>query len=304
MISTDRSYSSGQLSPYEHESDDTGFGCNLSNDKLPKSLLCSTIPDLLGELGELQSISGTTRSWRWVIDQIKSYPREFARQAETVFIHKDTYISKAPRTIQAAFGVCAAYACMSEANKYMLFQTLDAEVLELLQPAPAITLSEDLSKMQAMVLYQIIRLFYGGMKERLLAEQQANLLKAWGLQLIQRINTELPNSPSTWETWILAESSRRAVLMTFMTYGVYSLINHGVCLERSTLGILPVYTRMDFWNSPALYEEHHRHAKTMKYIEYSDYWLAYPPRALEPFEKLLVVACKGLDQVEARSPPS
>ncbi|KAL1861224.1 hypothetical protein Plec18170_001739 [Paecilomyces lecythidis] len=193
---------------------------------------------------------------------------------------------------------------MSEANKSMLFQTLDAEVLELLQPAPTTTLSEDLSKVQAMLLYQIIRLFYGGMKERLLAEQQANLLKAWGLQLIQRVDVELPNPQSTWEDWILAESSRRTVILAFMIYGMYSLINHGFCLERSTLGILPVSTRPDFWNSRALYEEHHRQAKTMKYIEYSDHWLASPPRRVEPFQKLLLVACKGLDQVEARSPPS
>ena len=51
----------------------------------------SSIPKPLGHLGELASITGCTPTWKWVFEQIRDLSLAFARQAETVFIHKSMY---------------------------------------------------------------------------------------------------------------------------------------------------------------------------------------------------------------------
>lgn len=266
-------------------------------------LLYPSVPSFLGNLGEVQPVSGNTQSWEWVIEQLKSYPRTFGQHAETTFIHKELYCDQLPHTIRAAFGVSAAYACTNEANKSMLFRTLDAEALELLNAALEGTLLEALSRLQAMVLYQIIRLFHGDLKQRTVAEQQESLMGAWGLQLLQRASVELRSAHLTWGDWILAESIRRTVMIAFMLYGVYSVFKHGICPEYPTLSILPVSTKAALWNSPGAYLQHGDWVDTMKYRDFAELWLASPKRKLEPFEKMLLVACKGTEQVEALSLP-
>jgi hypothetical protein len=54
----------------------------------------------------------------------------------------------------------------------VLFHSLDAEIAELLSPAPMSTILEDLVRLQAAVLYQIIRIFFGGLEQRIVAERQ------------------------------------------------------------------------------------------------------------------------------------
>jgi hypothetical protein len=115
------------------------------------------------------------------------------------------------------------------------------------------------------------------------------------------VNAEIPDIQQTWEVWILAESARRTVMLAFLIYGVHSIFKHGVCLEIPTLGILPISTNAGVWESKATYLELLHQVATVKYDEFSSLWLASPPRKLEAFEKLPLVYCKGIDQVETRS---
>lgn len=296
-------FSPGEINVHSPQSWETAFDFGLDDDQLMEELL---VPNLVGDLGEVQPISGMVQSWQWVIEQLKGYPRAFARHAETPFIHRTLYTDTTPRPIRAALGVCAALECLGESNESMFFRVLDAEVLDLLQPPPSSmtrTLLEDLAKVQALVLYQIMRLFYGNLSRRILAEQQADVLKAWSLQLLRRADDELRQSPPTWETWIQAESIRRTVLLAFTLYGINSIFKHGVCLELPTLGSLPVSTQAASWKSKASYLEHRDPTETMKYTDFGSLWLVSPPRRLDPFEKVLLVCCKGIEQVEARSIP-
>ena len=275
----------------------------LSDSSLMEDFLYPSVPNLVGDLGQLQPVSGSTRSWQWVMEQLQVYPRTFAQQAATAFIHKDLAHVALPQKTRVAFGICAAYACMNEANQSTLFRTLDAEVSELLTPASTGTLLEDLSKMQALVLYQIIRLFKGGLKQRALAEQQQSILGTWALQLLQRTDAELQGVRPTWETWVLTESIRRTVIVAFIANAVYSIFKNGICPELPTLSVLPISTKQTFWNSRAAFLRESHEDATMKYAEFTDFWLASPQRKLEPFEKVILVACKGIEPVETLSFP-
>jgi Fungal Zn(2)-Cys(6) binuclear cluster domain len=260
-----------------------------------------SVPKDLGNLGELGPITGATPSWAWVLEQIGDLPLAFARQAETLFIHKVLFGTSFPRTLRAAFGICAGCVSLNDRNRSVLFQSLDAEITELLVTVSTSTLREDLVRLQAVVLYQIIRFFYGGLEQRIVAERQEFLVRSYGLTLLRRADSELQNAPPTWETWLLAESIRRTVLISFKLYTVYSGATYGICSEFTAIGILPVSTQPSSWNSRGAYLSCRNQEKTTTYGDFTSMWVASPRRDVELYEKFLLVGCKEveIDQIES-----
>lgn len=277
--------------------DDPWDNFNSQNDQL-EGFQQFSIPSFLGSLGEIQPVSANTKSWEWVIGQLKSLPQSFAQNAETMCIHKELYRNDFPQPIRAAFGICSAYLLLNDSNRSMVFRNLEAEASGHFQPVQNGTLLEALSRLQSLVLYQTIRMYHGDLKQRTLAEQQEGSVAALGLQLLRRADIELREEETTWRNWILSESIRRTVMTGFMLYAIYSIFKHGVCTAFPTLSILPVSVAPEQWkSSPDLHFSVLK--ETMEYGEYTDKWIASPQLTPEPFEKMLLVACKGIDQVEA-----
>ena len=256
------------------------------------------IPNCLGQLGEPPPISSPA-DYTWVLDQIRGYPLAFAEQGQTAFIHKSLYHGSFPRPLRAAFGICAGSMSISERNRSVLFHALDAEVTELLKAPSTGTLLEDLVRLQAAVLYQIIRLFHGGLEQRIVAEQQEFPLRSFGLTLLQRAEVELRNVRRIWEIWIFAESIRRTVLIAFKVYTMYAIFKHGKCAEGAAMQLLPVSVKPGSWFSRDAYLQDSNQDETMTYYEFSSLWSAAPRKASEPYEKLLLVGCRGMERFAA-----
>ncbi|KAL1847968.1 hypothetical protein Daus18300_013771 [Diaporthe australafricana] len=295
------------------------------------------ISNFLGSLGEAQRVDGSaTDSWRWVIGELRRCPRDLATRGETLFLHKHLYGDAVPRAVRAALGTSAAFCMLDEDRRQLLFCALDAEVLELLRDPPVmdaddgqghgsmgggiisgrgsngLTLMDELARLQALVLYQMMRLFGGGLEQRLVVDQQRGLLTAWALQLLRRARAELdsdsnhPDSDSSWHAWIVAESIRRTVMVVYMFYGMYSLATEGVCAEIPTLAKLPVSAAPAHaaWHSEAAYVARSRSGEvqqTLTYEEYTQSWMVSqsPPERLGLFDKFLLVPCKGLEVVDS-----
>lgn len=291
------------------------------------------IPKFLGSLGELQRIEGSTESWQWVIGELKQCPRDLATRGETLFMHKNLYRDAMPRTIRAALGTSAAFCMLKEDRRQLLFRALDAEVLELLRTplladaddgrgqgggggintsgsSSGMGLIDELARLQALLLYQMMRMFGGGLEQRLVVEQQRDLLTTWALQLLSRSRAELAGDSvrasdaggeaGSWHSWIVAESIRRTVMIVFMFYGLYSLAMHGFCSELPTLAKLPVSTTPAPWHSEAAFLSRGRSGEahqTLTYDEFTNYWVVSPPQRLDPFDKFLVVPCKGFEAI-------
>ncbi|KAH7136961.1 hypothetical protein B0J13DRAFT_449828 [Dactylonectria estremocensis] len=279
------------------------FDFNLDDTRLVGELLNTSVPNMLGPLGDFQPVTGRTESWKWVLEQLKSYPKAFAQDAETPFIHKSLIQGTLPRPIRAAFGVCSAYTGINDNNRAIIFRLLDAEVSDVLSTAKYPTLLEELASTQALVLYQILRLFDGGIDDRALAEQQQCVLRVRALKVLQRAETELGSKRSTWEIWIMNETIRRTVMVAFIIFGVDSAFKHDICPEIPTLAILPLSANQSFWNSEESFMRHSHEDKTIRYTDFTALWLASPPRRLDPFERLILVACKGLQSVDTFSIP-
>ncbi|KAK2598782.1 hypothetical protein N8I77_012169 [Diaporthe amygdali] len=299
--------------------------------RLPKL----NIPNFLGGLGEVQRVDGSTDSWRWVIDELKRCPRDLATRGENLFMHKHLYRDAMPRAVRAALGSSAAFCMLNENNRQLLFRALDAEVLELLRPPPPLdedespghgymganasssigsrmSLIEELARLQAFTLFQMMRMYGGGLEQRVIVEQQRDLLTTWALQLLRRSRAELGDDGhrasdvdgDCWHDWIVAESIRRTVMIVYMFYGMYSLATQGFCVEIPTLSKLPVSAAPASWHSEAAYLARSRSGEaqqTLTYEEFTQCWMVSLPKTVDPFDKFLVVPCKGFDGIAARA---
>jgi hypothetical protein len=257
-----------------------------------------TLEKSLGQLGELAPVSGS-QGWAFLYEQIRGYPLAFAKEGRTIFINHSLYGSSYPPQLRAAFGVCAGCAFLNDRNRPVLFEALDAEVLGLRTSAFTNTLLQDLIILQAAVLYQIIRLFYGDLEQRIVAERQEYLVRSYALKVLQRAEKELQNTLLTWKDWILAESIRRTVFISFKVYTAYSYFRNGLCNEYKALDHLPVTTKPSLWDSPEAFLKHPQHDTTTTYHDFVSSWALAPRFTLEPFEKLVLMAWKGSDQFES-----
>ncbi|KAL4812303.1 hypothetical protein BDW67DRAFT_178859 [Aspergillus spinulosporus] len=259
----------------------------------------SSLTRFLGTLGEVLPIQGSSQTWQWLIDELKSYPPQFAKQGETIFIHRELYRGPMPKSIRMAFGISCSSCLLSDANRNTLFKAIDTEVEELLNTAEPATLLDDLAMLQALLLYQTIRFFHGTFEQRSTAEQQQSLLMARALRLVSRSQNELTDEAADRHAWVIAECIRRTAIVVYMLYGVNSMSREGICVGLHTLAKLPVSTAVAFWNATETAGGDGSVDGTISYEDFLACWLVSTPRRLDPFERLLIVPCRGVDAVEA-----
>lgn len=242
-----------------------------------------------GNLGDLPPVGGL-QFWDSILDHMRNYPREFAQGAENTFIHKALFADSFPRPLRAAWTICAGCVSMNDRNRKMLFQALDAELSELITPSTPVvtsTLLEDLVWLQAVLLYQMIRFFFGDIEQRNTAERQEYIIRSYGLRLLQRANVELANAERTWENWILAESIRRTVFIAFKLYTMYSYLRFRICDQYEALKALPVSTKLGSWESRDVYNQYSDMDETISYGESKHFWLTPQKSKTGHFEELL-----------------
>ncbi|EFY88672.1 hypothetical protein MAC_05290 [Metarhizium acridum CQMa 102] len=250
--------------------------------------LTPSSPRWIGRLGTLPPIASST-SLNWVFNQIRGCPQNFAQRAETIFIHKGLYTgNKLPQPLRAAFGICAGTLSVNQVSHQTLFRVLDSEVDALLSSSLTGSLQEELHKLQAVVLYQIIRLFYGQIGERMLAERQEYLVRSYALKLLQLSNAELRSGPRTWAAWIVAESIRRTVYIAFKLYTLYAMSRYGQCSEIQAMCMLPISTNSRLWYSSEErgFQPPDRD-EVMTYKDFAEFYRRTRRRVHEPFEQLI-----------------
>ncbi|CAI6097555.1 unnamed protein product [Clonostachys chloroleuca] len=170
---------------------------------------------------------------------------------------------------------------------------MDAEVVEILNnPEGDAVLFNELARLQALLLYQMMRLFHGGLEHRVLAEQQQVIILGLALKLLTRSRAELDESEG-WDSWILAECIRRTAVIVYMVYGVNSIFRHGICTEIHTIAKLPLSKAPTCWNSETDYHNQSEPQGIMTYEVFTETWPTAPWK-LCPLERLLLIACRGI----------
>ncbi|KAI9903783.1 hypothetical protein N3K66_000312 [Trichothecium roseum] len=306
---------------YDHQP--PGYSSTPSLDRPTSPAFPRGVPDLVGSLGEVLPVEGSSRTWQWMLDEMRVYPGEFARRGHNVFVHRRLYDHEGmPRAMRTAFGIASSCCLLADgggANREVLAAVMDAEVRELLKSdCGGGTLLDELARLQALLLYQILRLLHDGndVAQRMEAERQQDVLFTRAIKLVARSRAELrPEAEAAgWRAWVLAECARRTALVVYMLYGVASIARgEGICVGFPTLARLPLSTALRSWESEDGHREEHmgmmvageaeegQAPDVMSYERFSVLCRVSTRRRLDPFKKFLLVACRGIGCVEALS---
>lgn len=276
--------------------------------------LSSPLDEFSLALEQTSMVEMVSDCFEYCSTQIKRYPELFAQCGGTPFIHVRLYQENMPSSIRHAFSTCAMYVGKTDFNTAITYRTLDAEISELLQTDSSLWSLEDaLAHVQALLLYQIIRLFDGDIRQRVFAEQHNPILASWTDTLYVRLKQQCsPYShhslaeKSEWKSWILMESARRTVLMSLFLRGYYHALKTGFCSTIAAMADLPVSTRAVLWEleSPARWQLALKAAEP-DLIPYKDLTARWEEGELDgeeigEFERLFIIACKGINRFEQR----
>ncbi|KAI1069748.1 hypothetical protein LB507_008324 [Fusarium sp. FIESC RH6] len=173
---------------------------------------------------------------QWAVDEIKRAPEKMVLENQTPWSHPLLYKDGMPRSMQDAHSSCALYMAKNHVNSPIIFRSMESRVNDLLAAPAPVTPLECLAHTQALILYQIIRLYDGDIGARVSAERIIPAIEASAMSLfsfaqfdIDTAAISLPIYPiaptkTFWQDWILQESLRRTLLFSFYFVQTYRIM--------------------------------------------------------------------------------
>ena len=248
------------------------------------------------------------------VRRIKAYPSLLVSQASTPFIHAKLYSEYMPGVIHDVLGICALYGQKTERNQTLVFQAISHKAAQLTAEHTAYGLSavEQLASLQALIIYQIIRLFDGDIRQRADAERANTILDEWTQQIkprMERINSvtgddgvlpTLTVTADSWRRWIYAESLRRTVLVSFSVQGLYCFLKNGWDDSHHEINHLSFYAQRALWDAPS---EHYWRSTMMevaalpvRFGSWDSDMMYAKPSDMEDLGMTMMVLMKGVDE--------
>ncbi|RSL75429.1 hypothetical protein CEP51_010870 [Fusarium floridanum] len=209
------------------------------------------LPPSTREFGAIpEAITGRLK---FSIAEIQKAPSTMVLENQTPWCHALLYKNEMPRSMQGkvhlssvgdsltlsadAHAACALYLAKNRVNSPFIFRSIETRVNDLLSSPPPITPLECLAHTQALILYQIIRLFDGDIGARASAERMIPAIESSAMSLFSHVQYDLdgtstrslplfPIAPAKtfWMDWILQESLRRTLLFTFYFMQIYRIM--------------------------------------------------------------------------------
>jgi hypothetical protein len=202
-----------------------------------------SVPDILSENDTpgKSVLAGEIYQHRvvYAVERFKSFPTQLVLRGQNPFIHNRLLGKHLSKPLSRILGICSFYQMKSEANKHLVYSTIQQYADELINVPPMAESDMDLLAVaQTWILLQIIRLFDGDIRQRSNAEhahpfflnsihrlqQRMKSVKDPGQDLTSILRTQ---GSDAWETWSLAESVRRTVILGHSLYGLYSFLKNG-----------------------------------------------------------------------------
>ncbi|ATZ50136.1 hypothetical protein BCIN_05g05140 [Botrytis cinerea B05.10] len=218
------------------------FIFNSIQDEVPQPASSNTDPDIVRAVTSDSKLQARVE---FVAKRLTRIPRTFAQHGHTMFIHHIQFQQSCSPALQDAMSACALYCMKSVANQALVFRNLENKCQQLIASTNMLLASRTdlLEALQALLLYQLMRLFDGDIRLRAHAEVDESVAILWASQLnALTFNAEdtamaAPGSIDTsivtvdrrsdWQSWLVNESIRRTVITAFMLKGVYSFLKLG-----------------------------------------------------------------------------
>ncbi|KAE9370004.1 hypothetical protein N431DRAFT_508914 [Stipitochalara longipes BDJ] len=248
---------------------------------------------------------------RFASRQFRKYPEIFYTRGQNPFIHKHSYTEHLPPVISDALSACALYSGKNTENELFVFGDISRKAKDLVEmQRPFLSPVELLASIQALLLYQIMRLFDGDIRQRADAESHEAILISWTEQLLARVvQNSLTMDPealsqdsisrSSWNDWIFEESCRRTILTSFMLQGTYSFLKFGYDNVTGKINKLCFTAQVALWNARSEYhwretsKEKHHFKVTID--EWDSAMEGVKPEDLEELGIMIHALYKGMD---------
>ncbi|KAH6693751.1 hypothetical protein F5X68DRAFT_46838 [Plectosphaerella plurivora] len=169
----------------------------------------------------------------FILGRVKSFAKNMADHNATVFMHRTLYLESMPSCIFECFSACLLYSKRSESNTGMVLRTIQTNAQSLIDKERSnfvIAPCQQLSRTQALFMYEVIRLFDGDVYLRAQGEKDLPLLQEW-LQDLCNIRDNLGHStgqpgqtPPEWKKWVFDESLRRTVVVAYSVISLYEMM--------------------------------------------------------------------------------
>jgi hypothetical protein len=241
------------------------------------------------------------------LHRFKTWPDKWVKEGKAPFIHPRLYTAGMPRSLQDAYAACAIYCTKTEQNESVAFTVIEAKANELLHSPErsSWTTMDLLAAVQALLIFQFIRLLDGDIRQRASAEKAEPILQTWADQLKASTTEEQSYTTKTapsWQSWVFGESIRRTVTMSFYLAGAYSLQKHDFCTFGEKVTSNSFTAQRHIWEAQNSLEW--ERAKQM----YDAYWIPNMSfehifhhgtgKDLDDFGMVLLLTYKGKDVVD------
>lgn len=216
------------------------------------------LPDFLPYEGPTQT-SLADPEMTFAVREFKTFPEKWVKEGKAPFIHPQLYASNMPRSLQDAYSACAIYSTKTEQNSTVAFTVIESKANELIRVTKTTnwTPLEVLAAVQSLLIFQIIRLFDGDIRQRTLAEAAEPVLEQWTQDLRDRTEKEVvttTTNAASWRAWLFAESVRRTIAMSYTLKGMYTLVKNGYCTMGAAVTSLSFTAQRALWAASSMFE--------------------------------------------------
>lgn len=239
----------------------------------------------------------------YIVRNMSAFVSNMADSGTTSFLHKDLYGAHEPQAYQDAVAISALHLNKTVRNQRILSRAIMAKIASMANNSKEWTLPQHLAAVQAMIIYQVIRLYDPDLNLQGEAEKHNNLLQIWSARLWKRAFDEPQTFESEYAAWVFNESLRRTVMMSvFVRCGWSCLTRGGYADQVPVLARLPLTRDFDAWGCTQddwdlrpvgiLGEEE----ALLSYGDMAGSW-RHDRRVeeLDPFNRMLLAACRGKD---------
>lgn len=212
------------------------------------------------------------------LDYVKQWVGEWVNTGGSPFFHPELYRKVMPACVEDAFLAFSTYQCKTDQTKDIIFRLIQGKADKLVEShankEQVNDTLEDIGRVQALLVYIIIGLFDGDIRQRHLAERYLPILLDWAREMFQHAShatsddtllfcnaltnftpslTSNPPIPSNvspeqllWHAWILTESVRRTWYMSMLVHAGYEMLKTGT---GPCHGSILVTTRKGVWDA-------------------------------------------------------
>ena len=241
---------------------------------------------------------------RFCVRQLEHIPVNLVREGKSPFIHLQSYNPIMPHPLQEAWSAAALYLEKTDANEIMVWDIIAAKAAQLVEPHSSWSVSEHLASVQALIIFQIIRLFDGNISQRADAERHNEILLQWTNHLVYRtgiLASSCSVIPASWESWVFEEMTCRTIIVSRILQAMFSIQKQGYCTMVAAVAELSFTMQRALWEAPtAMHWQRELREKRRFHALHMDFTETFATGTLEDVDDLgilLLVTFNGVNGV-------